>query len=290
LRYWDAESGRELQSFPNQPGGVWAVALSRDGKRGLSSAGMTQQGADWIKGKDFSISLWDLEAGKVIRKLEGHTSEVRGVAFSPDERHALSCGWDMIVRLWDLETGKELKQFKGHTASVRSVAFSRDGKRAVSASKDKTVRVWDLETGKEVGHFKGHAEDVFSATFTPDGRRVLSAGADAMIRLWEVETGKEVRRYGGHTTVIWSIALSPDGRRLLSVAGTQPRGDGFYEPAGKDSAVRLWDVDSGLELFRFAGHTSSVMGVVFAPDGRQALSSGSDGTIRLWKVGLGGKE
>lgn len=286
LRCWEVETGKELHVFSNQPGGVWAVALSRDGKRGLSSAGMSQQGGDWIKGTDFAIYLWDLEAGKVIRKLEGHTSEVRGAIFSADERRVLSCGWDMTLRLWDLETGKEIKQFKGHTGSVRSVAFSRDGKRAISASKDKTVRVWDLETGKEVRRFEGHNEDVFSAVFTPDGQRALSAGADHTIRLWEVETGKEIRRFEGHTTVIWSIALSPDGKRIVSAAGCQPRGDGFYIPAGKDHEVRFWDLESGLELFQFTGHTSSVMGVVYGSDGRRAFSASTDGTVRMWKIDL----
>jgi WD40 repeat protein len=290
LRLWDVKTGKELQQFKDQPGGVWCVDLSADGKRALSSAGMVEKDGQWVFGTDFSIQLWDLEAGKVLRKLEGHTKEVRSVVFSPDGKQALSAGWEKEMRLWDLETGKEIRRFEGNADSVRRAVFSPDGKRALSAGKDGTVRLWDVATGKEVRRFEGHRADVMAVAFTPDGRRALSGGADLMLRLWDLETGKEVHRFEGHSTVIWSVAVSPDGRRALSAGGCRPRGNGFYEPAVVDQEVRLWDVETGKQVHGLEGHTSSVMGVLFLPGGRRALSGGSDKTVRLWSVAGGGKE
>jgi len=284
MRLWDVATGKELRQFPDQPGGVWAVALSADGKRGLSSAGMLQKDGNWVRGSDFTILLWDLEAGKVLRRLEGHTSELRSVVFSPDGRQALSAGWDKVIRLWDLESGKEVRRFEGHTDSVRQAVFSPDGRRILSASKDQTVRLWDAASGKETACLKGHNADVFTAVFTPDGRRCLSGGADKIVRQWDLASGKELRRSEGHSTVIWNLAISPDGRRALSVAGTAPRGDGFYQPSGMDYEVRLWDVESGKEVFALPGHTSSIMSVLFLPDGRRALTAGSDTIVRLWNL------
>jgi WD40 repeat protein len=298
LRLWDVsldekgalKTGKELRTFKDQPGGVWCVDLSADGKRALSSAGMAEKDGQWVFGTDFSILLWDLESGKVVRKLEGHSREVRSVVFSPDGKQALSAGWDKEPRLWDLETGKEIRRFEGHADGVRRAVFSPDGRRALSAGKDGTVRLWEVATGKEVRRFEGHAADVMAVAFTPDGRRALSGGADMMVRLWDLETGKEVRRFEGHSTVIWSVAVAPDGRRALSAGGCRPRGNGFYVPAGVDQEVRLWDVETGKEIYGLEGHTSSVMSVLFLPGGRRALSGGSDKTVRLWSVAGGGKE
>ncbi|MFB3092823.1 MAG: serine/threonine protein kinase, partial [Dehalococcoidia bacterium] len=77
--------------------------------------------------------------------LEGHTSVVRSVAFSPDGARLASGSGDGTIRLWSVETGQVLTTLKGHTAPVTSVVFSPDGTRLASGSGDQTIRLWDLE-------------------------------------------------------------------------------------------------------------------------------------------------
>ena len=50
--------------------------------------------------------------------LEGHTSLVLSVAWSADQRRALSGSDDKTVRLWDVETGRCLRVLEGHTGDV----------------------------------------------------------------------------------------------------------------------------------------------------------------------------
>jgi WD40 repeat protein len=68
------------------------------------------------------------------------------------------------------------------------------------------------------------------------------------------------------------VAFTRDGKRLVTTGW------------GVDHAVKLWDIDSGKELRRYEGHEGSALCVVVTNDGKHAVSSGTDGTLRLWPL------
>jgi WD40 repeat protein/DNA-binding SARP family transcriptional activator len=215
--------------------------------------------------------------------LEGHSSRVQDVAFSPDGQLALSgscgkldpnevCAQGELI-LWDLEAGAELRQFEGHTHWVNGVAFSPDGKTALSGSGDAKLILWDVETGELIQRFKGHMGGVNSVAFSPDNQTALSASDDTTLILWNVATGEEIRRFEGHTRRVTCVAFSPDSQTALS--------------SSDDATVILWDMVAGEEIRRFEGHEDEVTDVVFSPDGRTMLSTSTDHALRLWDLETG---
>jgi WD domain, G-beta repeat len=118
--------------------------------------------------------------------LEGHTSAVRSVAFSPDGKRIATASSDSTAKIWDADTGVNTLTLTGHTSYVYSVAFSPDGKRIATASDDKTAKIWDTDTGVNTLTLSGHNESVYSVVFFPDGKRIATASSDGIAKIWEV--------------------------------------------------------------------------------------------------------
>ncbi len=85
-----------------------------------------------------------------LNTLEGHSSAVSSVVFSPDGQRLASASYDKTIKLWDVATGKAVQTLTGHSSGVSSVVFSPDGQRLASASSDKTIIIWNLDLNKLV--------------------------------------------------------------------------------------------------------------------------------------------
>jgi WD40 repeat protein/serine/threonine protein kinase len=251
--------GRCLRTLEGHTRGVQSVAISPDGRWGLSG------------GWDNTLRLWDLAKGQCLRTFEGHTGSVTSVAFSRDGRRALSGSHDKTLRLWDVAEGQCLRMFEGHTKWATSVAISRDGRWGLSGSLDNTLRLWDLNTGQCLRLFKGGGVGVVA--ISPDTRWGLSGSFDNALRLWDLATGQCLRTLEGHTKGVKSVAISPDGRWGLS--------------GSLDNTLRLWDLATGRCIRTLQGHADAVSSVAFSPDGRSAVSGGNYGTLALWDLTSG---
>jgi WD40 repeat protein/serine/threonine protein kinase len=305
LRLWQVATGECLRTFKGHKGLVTSASFSPDGRCALSGGG------------DETLRLWDIDTGKCLRTFKGCTSSVNSVNFSPDGRFALSGSgdWDRkdnLLRLWNIETGECLRTFKGHTDRVNSVSFSPDGRFALSGSRDKTLRLWNIETGGCLRTFEGHTSSVNSTSFSPDERFALSGG---YLRLWEV-----AMHYSHTAQFIFCRGASAqqrltDQERFFAEIekAQQAISEGNYHTAVprlrrarslpgyaySEEAVQLWQqlytqqprsaLAAGLLVqYSFEGHKNGVNSVSFSPDGRFALSGGSDETPRLWDIETGG--
>jgi WD40 repeat protein len=274
-------------------GMVLCVAFSPDGRFLVSAGG------DYRDGKYLGcvIRLWEASTGKDVGGFEGHESYVHALAFSPDGKKLISGSMDTTMRLWDVATRREISHWRAHTASVNSVAFMFDGKRALSGGQniesDYGLCLWNVATGKEIR--RNVVQGPF-VSFSPDGRQALCAETDKSARVWDMDKGMEIRSLSGHERKVMSAAFSRDGKFVLTGCVGQFE---ETEPVLRETPLYLWRLDSGKEIRRFRGHSSSVRSVVFSPDGKRALScsgcvqtkdgkkSPADCVIRLWEVESG---
>ncbi|BBD61132.1 WD-40 repeat-containing protein [Nostoc sp. HK-01] len=208
-----------------------------------------------------------------VNTLEGHSSRVNSLSFSPDGKTLASGSADNTIKLWNVSTGKLLKTLSGYSSPVYSLSFSPDGKTLASGSADNTIKLWNVSTGKLLKTLSGYSSPVYSLSFSPDGKTLASGSADNTIKLWNVSTGKLLKTLSGYSSPGYSLSFSPGGKTLAS--------------GSADNTIKVWDVSTGKLLKTLNGHSNSVWSVSFSPDGKTLASGSGDNTIKLWDVSTG---
>jgi WD40 repeat protein len=267
LCLWDAGTGEQPHTFPEEQAPVGSVVFSSDGRRFASA------------GADGFVKIRDAATGRltVFQRGSAHwTYEPASLAFSPDSRLLALADQDGTVKVLDATTGQEVQRLKGHTANANGVAFSPDGRKLAAGSDDMTVKVWDTSTGTEILTLKGHTVPISSVAISPDGRLLASVGGISQklgeVKIWDLATGRELFQPRGHTDTVSGVAFSPDGRRLAT--------------ASDDRTIKLWDPATGQEVFTLRGHSSGVLCVAFSPDGQRIASGSIDHTAKVWDTSL----
>jgi WD40 repeat protein len=289
LILWDLATGQEIRRFEGHSSGVVAATFAPDGQAILASSGFFTN-----VDNEKNLILWDVATGAKIWDF-AHTGSIDNyaLAVSPDGSRALTGTAGNEVILWDLSSGQQLQSFEGHSTLVTSIAYTPDGRRALSGDANGLVILWDpaggqqlMRTGVQVPQVGGwHATDdpVLNLVASPDGRAALSSAGDGTLVLWDLVDAGETRRLSGHLTPnTIGVAFTPDGKRVL----TSEWGDPAYD-LGDSNSMRLWDVESGLQLRSFDGHAAAILMIAVSTDGQQAMTASADGTMQLWDLETG---
>ena len=179
--------------------------------------------------RDYTIRVWNPTTGQcVVGPLQGHTSVVNSVVYSPDGSHIVSGSWDKTIRVWDPITAQCIAgPFLGHTGGVISVAYSPDGSHIVSGSDDKTIRVWNPTTGQCIaGPFQGHTNPIKSVAYSSDGSQIVSGSSDKTIRVWNAPSGQCIAgTFQGHRANDLSM-------KVLTLPGLASFGEMYQQEDG----------------------------------------------------------
>jgi WD40 repeat protein len=296
LNIWELNGSTVQASLPDHFTPAADLAISPDG----ATAAIASFGA---------IELRRVNSGAILTTIDGVAARISGLSYSPDGKYlAAACG-DGTARLWRAD-GRYLTIIGAPTYPMWATAFSPDSLRMIVGGENGKVEIYDIQkftlvgsvlepyvttrlaylpdktryasltsSGLYIRTLKGDLSRVIGGTgiedmaFSPDGTLVALAGSE-ILRLVESATGKLV--YSFYNPALNSqgspcaLAYSPDGA-FLAVGRTE-------------GTIDLHWASDGSLLHSLQGHRGKVTRLKFTPQTRQLISTGQDGTVRVWGV------
>ncbi|MBL4683462.1 MAG: FHA domain-containing protein [Nannocystaceae bacterium] len=272
---------------------LWKLEKTANPGQGhLSLKGHTQdiRGLHFTKKYLVSIStdgtarLWDMatadpNVGVVVLR---HGDEVVESAVSGDGRWLLTAtGTELRGVLWDLAADDPAAgnlKLKGHSDTLTAVALGPRGQWGATGSRDYRVHLYDLSRGKpKRTKLRKHDGDISALSFAPSARWLATADGKGAVLIWDLESkhpDEDFVRMKGPTGGVYALSWSADSQWLLG--------------ASADRGVYLWPVPGegggAVEPVILEGHEGVVSGVDISRNAAFAVSSGFDGTARLWPL------
>jgi len=265
---WDAAQGsiQELMTLEDDNDHVCSVSWIQQG--GSHVAVGTANNA---------VQLWDVQAGKLVRTMDGHSSRVNALAWN---NHLLtSASRDTTIVNHDVRIQHhKVGSYEQHSQEVCSLAWSPDGAYLASGSNDNSLCIWDgamSSTHRASAKFQltDHQACVKALAWSPHERNLLASGggtADRSIKFWNASSGSLLNSIDTGSQVC-SLQWSPFEKEILS-------SHGFAE-----NQLCLWKYPTMARVKELRGHTSRVLHTAVSPDG-MVVSGSADETLRFWNV------
>jgi WD40 repeat protein len=220
LKIWDTRKG--------------SILFSIDGHGTLRSVDVAPGGQLLaIAGADTVVSLINPETGELLRKLTGHSTWIRSLAFSPDGKYLASAADNGKVLVWNLSSYKVFSKYelKGWCYDLE---FSPDARYLSIANEKNQVQFYDIETGIKALQLKGFDNAVRVGVFNPNGKEFVTIEEfEPYVKYWDVEglnitplfRSKDLKDINPPQIFVSSPAVSGSGKvqfteELLRISGT----------------------------------------------------------------------
>jgi WD40 repeat protein len=281
FKMWNLENGECLSTIGDIKGGFPRFVLTSDGRKVVFAEYNIRSERDMDSTlfgtvnnvnykKEFPIRILDLERGKCIQTLVGHTDEINVIALTLDGKHIISGSRDHTLKVWNLENGDCLHTLEGHNNIISTIVLTPDGRWIVSGSLQ-TIKVWDIEGGECIFTLNGHKDWITVLAVTPNGKRLISGSGkfESNLKVWNLESGQCLNTLLGHSDYISSIQVISNGQQVVS--------------GSHDKTLKVWNLENGECVHTLVGHTDKVTSLAIRPN-RQAVSGSWDGTIKVWNL------
>lgn len=274
LKFWDVSAGTSLGSMRGHGDAVISMAVDWASRRALTGS------------HDCTMKLWDLDHGRCVETLHAPGHPAFCLAVDWGAARALSGSWDCEVKAWDLQCSGGLGGFGGHAAPVTCVVLGWERRRAASGSADGVLKLWDPTSGGELWTVEAHALKITSLEADWGAQRLASGDDGGTVKVWDLKASTCLSSFQAHNRCIAGLSMHWETQRILTASwdgclkAWKPGQDtcvltlthaplaavtcmqvdwaGQFVVSGCAKALTVWDLASGAELHKFAGHEDTI--------------------------------
>ena len=271
-KVWNTHSGELLFKSPNTS--VTQAIISGDGKTVAA-------------GHRYGVDRFDVVTGDKLGslKLTGFVT----YDVSPNGEHVVAVSRPQkngpaLVELRSFESEKVVRSFVADKPGrATSVKFSPSGK-LLAVIDQETIWLHDVDSGDAVATLRGHTRAVTRVAFSVDESQLTSFASDMTVRQWNLESAAELSMHRPASQYVYPsgngtcIAIVGAGMSLLDLAHEPPIEEG--KPVTKEQPK----TGTLIEIPGSNLQGSRIVGIQFLPGGSHAVSTASDGMIRIWKL------
>jgi WD40 repeat protein len=280
---WNVRTGKRLVTMASAGG---PEAFSPNG-RTLAAAGEVTAPAEGGELPNGRLSLWDIPAGQQTHIPDANQDAgIDGTAFSPDGKVLAANLNSGIVYLWTADPWRGLRILGGPGAATStSVAFTPNGRTIVTGEDQDRVFLWNWATGRRIATLRCPGDMLItSVAVSRNGATIAASDQNGRTFLWDTAARSLTATLTDpHSFGVDAVAFSPDGK-MLATGDSNGKTYLWNLPAGTLAAT-LTNPRGPVTSQLTGENRTAVFSVAFSPDGNTLVTSDTNGSAYLWRVG-----
>ncbi len=160
---------------------IYSAQFSPDAKRIASG------------GADKYLRTFDVATSQQLRRFEGHTNYVLGVAWQGNGQIIATAGADNTVKVWEADTGDQQRTIEGFPRHVTAIRYIGESDNIITSCGDKLVRMHNASNGGLARNFGEIKSWPHCVAITPDSNIVTAGDAAGNIYFWNGNNGQHLK-------------------------------------------------------------------------------------------------
>ena len=206
-------------------------------------------------GEDKLIRVFDLDTGKDLFTLEGHSEYVLQLCVLEAASQLVSASYDRTIKIWNLITKEEIRVIK-QVRSLFDIAVNIEAVSIASTSSNE-INLWDINGETKLSKVLRIHKRTVTKVLWPQPDLLISSSDDSYIGIWNPTVEEPLLHRIEHGSPSYCLDIYRDEKVFLLITAC------FAKP----HSVRVWNMEDFGLIESYVGHADKVVCLANLTDG-----------------------